>query len=110
MTQLKQAVKLAPDRATFLSNLGYAETLAGQLEQATRTLRKAVEKDARLGSAWINLGIVLSKQGQYDEADRCFGKALELDPADPRALANREELRAMRGQRSGEPSTKPGSK
>ena len=96
LPHLKRAVQLAPDRATFLSNLGYAYQLAGKLELAIETYRKALAKDEKLGSAWINLGTALARKKEYDEAEKAFNSALALDPQDPRAKANLSELAELR--------------
>ena len=91
---MRRAVDLAPDRATFISNLGYAYQLSGNLDEAVKTYRLALSKDPSLGSAWINLGTALAAQKKYNEAETALKKALELDPSDPRAKANLDELRA----------------
>jgi tetratricopeptide (TPR) repeat protein len=96
---LERAVALAPDRATLLSNLGYAYQSGGKLDLAIITYQRALGRDPRLGSAWINLGTARAKQGNYAEAERCLRQALKLDPSDPRALANLDELREL--QRTG---------
>lgn len=95
MRHLKEAVKLDA-RATFLSNLGYAYQLSGDLRLAIQTYREALQKDKKLGSAWINLGTALAKQGKLDEAEDAFKEALRLDPTDPRAKANLAELEDLR--------------
>jgi Flp pilus assembly protein TadD len=89
-------VGLAPDRATFLSNLGYAQHQLGDIAGAIVTYQRAIEKDPKLGSAWINLGSALVDQGKLDDAARAFRKAVELDPTDPRPKANLEDLAEIR--------------
>lgn len=95
MVELKRAVALDP-RATFLSNLGYAYQLGGDLKLAVATYRQALKADPKLGSAWINLGTALAKQGELAEAEKAFKAALKLDPTDPRAKANLAELEELR--------------
>jgi tetratricopeptide (TPR) repeat protein len=95
MVHLEKAVALDP-RATFLSNLGYAYQLLGMNERAVSTYRRALDKDPKLGSAWINLGTVLAQQGKLAEAEKALKEAERLDPSDPRAKANLEELEALK--------------
>jgi len=65
LPELDRAVALAPDRATFVSNLSYAYFLAGKLDDAIATATKASALDPKLGSAWINLGTALAKKGDF---------------------------------------------
>ncbi|HWZ91636.1 MAG TPA: tetratricopeptide repeat protein, partial [Polyangiaceae bacterium] len=93
---LDRAVALAPDRATFVSNLSYAYFLAGRLDDAIATATKASVLDPKLGSAWINLGTALAKKGDFAGADRAYQRALSIDPSDPRAKASLAELDEMK--------------
>lgn len=103
MTHLQKAVALDA-RATFLSNLGYAYQLAGKSSLAISTYRRALDKDPKLGSAWINLGTVLAQQGKFEEARKALLRAQRLDPSDPRAKANLEELDALEREKAGKKS------
>jgi len=94
-------VALAPDRATYVSNLSYAYFLAGQLELSISTATKATKLDPKLGSAWINLGTALAKKGDLAAAERAYQRALTLDPSDPRAKANLAELDELKRAKSG---------
>jgi len=92
---LGKAHQLAPERATFLSNIGYARALQGQLPLAITSYRQALALDPKLASAWINLGVALSHQQKFVEAEAALKQALALDPTDPRAKVNLEELREL---------------
>jgi Flp pilus assembly protein TadD len=96
LPELDRAVALAPDHATYVSNLSYAYFLAGQLDLAISTATKASKLDPKLGSAWINLGTALAKKGDLLAAERAYQRALALDPTDPRAKANLAELAEMK--------------
>jgi Flp pilus assembly protein TadD len=96
LPHLHRAVELAPDRATSLSNLCYAEQLSGDVEGALHTCQDATAKDPKLGSAWLNLGTALVKKGRYDDAQRAFEKAAALDPEDPRPRHNLDDLAELR--------------
>src|SRR6202000_1796714 len=103
-----RAVGLAPDRATFVSNLSYAYFLAGRLEDAIKTANKACALDPKLGSAWINLGTALAKKGDLAAAERAYQRAVAIDPSDPRAKANLAELADLKRAKHAEtksPST-----
>ena len=82
----------APDRATFLTNLGYAYQKQGLLDKAVESQRRAIALDAKLGSAWINLGNALADMGQYEAAREALQRAESLDPSDPRPKASLRDL------------------
>jgi Flp pilus assembly protein TadD len=96
---------LAPDHATYVSNLSYAYFLAGQLDAAVTTATKASTLDPKLGSAWINLGTAFAKKGDLVAAERAYQHALALDPSDPRAKANIAELADLKRARAGATAT-----
>jgi Flp pilus assembly protein TadD len=96
LPELDRAVTLAPERATYVSNLSYAYFLTGQLDLAIATATKASKLDPKLGSAWINLGTALAKKGDFSAAERAYQRALSLDPSDPRAKANLAELAELK--------------
>jgi Flp pilus assembly protein TadD len=100
---LEKAVELAPEKATFLSNLGYAQHQLGDIPGAVATFKKAIEKDPKLGSAWINLGHAYADDGKFEDAERSFKKAAELDPTDPRPKANLKDLAELRKARAQQP-------
>ncbi|MBV6659280.1 MAG: tetratricopeptide repeat protein [Devosiaceae bacterium] len=64
-----EALQIVPDEPTVLSNLGMSYVLAGDLPEAERTLRLAVESgrsvDPRVRG---NLALVVGLQGRFDEA------------------------------------------
>ncbi|HVU01984.1 MAG TPA: tetratricopeptide repeat protein [Polyangiaceae bacterium] len=92
---LERAVAADP-RATFLSNLGYAEQQLGDVAGAVATLQKALDKDPKLASAWLNLGSAFVALGRLDDAERAFKKAGALDPTDPRPKASLGDLAEIR--------------
>jgi len=101
LPELDRAVALAPDHATYVSNLAYAYFLAGRLDDAIATANKACALDPKLGSAWINLGTALAKKGDLAGAERAYQRALSLDPSEPArqgesGRARRNEAREIR--------------
>jgi Flp pilus assembly protein TadD len=95
LPHLLRAHELAPDRATFMSNLAYAHLQLDQLDLAEQWCKRALEKDAKLGSAWINLGLVRVRLGDNAGAKQAFQRAQALDPSDPRPKANLQELQEL---------------
>ena len=92
LPHLLRATALAPDRATFLTNLGYAYQKQGQLDKAVESQRRALAIDPKLGSAWINLGNALAELGQYAAAREALLRAESLDASDPRPKASLRDL------------------
>jgi Flp pilus assembly protein TadD len=87
---------MAPDRASFHSNLGYAEQQMGHHERAVAQYREALRIDPKLVSAWINLATALARDpAGRAEARAALERARTLSPNDPRVAANLEELDAV---------------
>ena len=62
------------------SNLGYALYQKGELEEAIKHYKEALEIKPNFVSARTSLGVVLAKNGQEDEAVEQYRMALEIDP------------------------------
>lgn len=73
----KNAVRLEPDNALWMRDLGAALLLAGAYPQAVQALRIAVARDERLEDAWQNLGIAHLHEQQWPEAETALRRALE---------------------------------
>jgi tetratricopeptide (TPR) repeat protein len=83
--RLKRFASLHPENA--LAHYYYAVSLAKQSgqQQANRAaieveLKKAIELDPYLGSAYLQLGILYSGQKEFPEAIGAFQKAIEVTP------------------------------
>jgi tetratricopeptide (TPR) repeat protein len=83
--RLKRFVSLDPEDA--LAHYYYAVSLAKQSgqQQANRAaieaeLKRAIELDPHLGSAYLQLGILYSGQKQFPQAISAFQKAIEVTP------------------------------
>ena len=90
------ALKMAPDEASVLSNLGLSYALSKDLKRAEATLRRAVEKagpntDPRVRQ---NLALVVGLQGRFEEAERIA----RADLPSAEASANVAYLREMLSQ------------
>jgi Flp pilus assembly protein TadD len=93
-------LKIAPEEASVLSNLGLSYMLSNELPKAEETLRRAYAKAASNPRVRINLAVVVGLQGRLAEADSIVRAGLPEDQARPSAaylkqiLARREQARA----------------
>jgi Flp pilus assembly protein TadD len=79
----KKALEISPDNSDYLTNLGVAYYLAGNLDDSERTLRKAVEQSPDDATANYLLGVTLLQKGRLDDALSQFEKANSLNPNMP---------------------------
>lgn len=86
------ALNIMPDEPTVLSNLGMSYVLQGNLTEAERTLRQAVQVNPRVDPRVRgNLALVVGLQGRFDEAMQIAQQ--DLSPQE--AEANIGYLRQM---------------
>jgi tetratricopeptide (TPR) repeat protein len=81
----REYLKLKPDDAIALNNLGIALKKQGDYEAAISSYRKAIQNvpagdNLRTAKIYNNLGEALRLQNKTPEALEAFNKALELDP------------------------------
>jgi len=67
---LKQAQRLTPTDAALLSDLGYANLRAGQIDEARLPLMQALQLRPDSAQAQSNLALYLEVTGQSEQADR----------------------------------------
>ncbi len=79
----EEAVRLNPDDAKALMNLGAALLRAGRPDEAIPRYRKALEIDPEYPEAEMNLGVALAGKGNSKEAVEHYEKALALAPGNP---------------------------
>lgn len=94
---LDQSARRFPANAAITAQRGLLALEIGQLPQAEKLLREAIEKGAgdwRLRSA---LGATLAARGQHDQAIRQFRVALKASPENPAILNNLALSHAMAG-------------
>jgi tetratricopeptide (TPR) repeat protein len=65
---------------------------AGDLDQAERCYRHAIELEPSLAAAHTNLGNLAHRRGAADEARRSYQRALDVDPDQPEARFNLANL------------------
>jgi chemotaxis protein methyltransferase CheR len=69
-----------PQELTELLTTARSYANQGQYEEAARTARQALEKDATSGSVYFLLAQIAAHQGQVDEAKAMFRKTIYLEP------------------------------
>lgn len=79
---LRRAVRRFPGSAELLAALGCAQDGLGQLVEATRSFRAAIEAQSTYMPAWANLAAVLRHQGRVDDALAAYDRARALSPDD----------------------------
>ena len=77
-------LKLQPDSAAALSNLGSVEIKLDKPAEARTHLEKAVALRPNLSAAWMTLGMLHLEQKNPMLAVSCLTRAVHEDPADPR--------------------------
>jgi Flp pilus assembly protein TadD len=78
------ALKLVPQEASVMSNLGLSYALAKRLPEAERWLRDAADAPKADARVRQNLALVLSLQGKFAEAEAVLKR--DLSPEDTAAL------------------------
>lgn len=98
------ALKIVPNEASVLSNLGLSYALAKDLPKAERTLRKAVAQGSSDRRVRQNLALVVGLQGRFAEAEEEARGALPAEEAAEniaylkQMLAQENERPAARGR------------
>ncbi|MGZ9723343.1 tetratricopeptide repeat protein [Rhizobium miluonense] len=92
----RDALVLAPNEPTILSNLGMSYVLTGDLKNAETYLRSAAAQPATDSRVRQNLALVVGLQGRFAEAEQIARQ--ELTPQ--QANANVAYLRGMLAQRN----------
>ena len=67
----------ASENGAFLDTLGWAHFKNGQVEQAIRVLRRAVERDPNAGLHKYHLGVALMKKGDEREGREMIQRAVD---------------------------------
>lgn len=96
-----RAIAEAPGFGFAWQVLGRAQRAAGDLEEAARSLDRALMLDATLPASYNARGEVHLDRGNPGAARSFFSAALRLDARYPEALANRGRARALLGDHAG---------
>ena len=100
----EEALRLEPESAAMLNNLGTTLLLRGELAEARTVLERAVRLRPDYALAHNNLGSVWLKLGRFAEARACFTQALANQPCFTQAHYNRATAHHREG-RLGEAET-----
>ncbi len=85
----QESVRIKPDNAGALYNLGLAYGAQGQLDRdAIKCFKKAIEIDCRNPDYYYDLGVAYFNISDYKNAIKCYEKTVELDDTDASAYLN----------------------
>lgn len=98
---LRQVLRLDPRHASAANDLGYSlADEGGDLEEAERLVRIAVEQEPDTPAYLDSLGWVLYKRGRFEQAEPLLARAIEIDTApDPVVLDHLADVRWRLGRR-----------
>jgi DNA-directed RNA polymerase subunit alpha len=82
---LERAVELDPSHTSALFQLGYANDLAGNDDEAISYYERCLKHPPVHIGAVNNLGVLYEDNEKFDKAADCYGKMLKADPTDDRA-------------------------
>ena len=78
--EYKEALRLNPNYAKALNNLGSVYNKTGQYRDAVEPLKKAIQLKADFPEAHYNLGTAFYRQSQFAEAVAALQAAIRLKP------------------------------
>ncbi len=96
--------RLAPDNGVIQYRYGFAAYLNGQLEEAEKALRRAVEIEPENPQFLLALTLLLEKLERFEEALKLCGRLLEMQPTP----GNQGLLRRIQGGIAGGAANVPG--
>lgn len=74
-----RAIELKPEEYLFLINRGLAYESIGEFDKALADIKKVIEKNHRMGLAWVLKGNIEYLKKEYKDAIKSFNKALWID-------------------------------
>jgi Flp pilus assembly protein TadD len=106
LTSFRLALKESPGDAVVLQQIAIAYTRIGMTEEAARTYRSVLDKDAQSPGAHYGLAYLLLRKGREGEAIRHLEAFLANPPRGPEAAEHVEHARGtlseLRGEASGD--------
>jgi len=75
-------------RSITLNSEGKKYFESGQVSEAIKAFKKALELDPKFYEGWFNLGLVYQKSSRFAEAIKCYNKNIEFYAQNPFALKN----------------------
>ena len=94
LAEYTKSIAAAPHDADLLNDFGYFHYERGDLAEAEKCFRQALDANPKHLRATVNLGLALGKQGRFDESLEAFRRVL---PAS-QAYCNVGVLRAQQGK------------
>lgn len=85
---LDQVIAVAPNAPDAHGNRGIALIALGRLDEAERSLRRAIELNPRRAEPWYALGNLKIQQDDPQATFEAFLRVLEINPRDGRAWTN----------------------
>ena len=82
VTQVEEAVRVAPKDAESHYQLALACSETGDLKRAETELATTVQLEPRHGRAWYNLGLAQNALGETEQAIKSLLRAESADPHD----------------------------
>ena len=95
-SRYREALDLAPNEPSILSNLGISYMLSKDLPSAEKYLRAAAQQPGADSRVRQNLALAVGLQGRYDEAEQIASRELSPD----QSKANIQYLRSMMSQQN----------
>lgn len=95
----EQALALAPERPSVLSNLGVTRVRRGRFAEALTPLDKATRLEPDKVEAWLHLGLARSETGDLPGAVTAFDRALTIAPEIASAWVHRGSALREMGRR-----------
>lgn len=94
----REAVRLEPEHAVWLYNLGSMLVLIKHYGEAADVLRRSLERNPNNPPAWGNLGVCVLETGAAEDALRHFDEAIRLNPEKANYFINRAEALSKLGR------------
>jgi tetratricopeptide (TPR) repeat protein len=111
LTSYRLALRDRPNDQRVLQNMAIAFTRTGQVEDAVRCYRRALELDPSLGGAHYGLAYLLLKRGDEGGAaehlEAFLGKSAHGPESERWVRHARQTLAELRGERGDEPPAPP---
>jgi len=82
LSRAREQTRYTPDDAKAWHNLGVALLDRGQLKEAKKAFRKAVDIDPSLKASWSSLYLILMELGEKEEAQKAFVKGVAVTVRD----------------------------
>lgn len=99
VSEFRRAMGSDTLNASRWNSIGYAQILAGQLDSATISMRRAMQLDSFNTSVLSNMALLLSEQGSLAEAARTSDRMRIREPFDHEALAQQIWFHARAGEK-----------